>query len=144
MMRVYHSVFAAMVKILVSQQDRIAAKKKTRRGLSPARARVNRLVSRTLCVVLAVSVLATASPSARHTIASLARSSQMRVASWTSTNSLPTKLFRSVLEGYGRYENWLGANVAGKQRRLETMLVRCSRRDTPCSPAPDQFRLCRA
>ncbi|HEY2973413.1 MAG TPA: hypothetical protein VGJ48_12945, partial [Pyrinomonadaceae bacterium] len=117
MKRVYLSVFAAMVKILVSLQDRRAAKKKTRRGLSPARARVNRLLGRTLCVVLAVSLLATASPSARHTIAGLARSSQMRAASWTSTNSLPKKLFSSVIEGYGRYENWLGPNVAGKQRQ---------------------------
>ncbi len=117
MMRVYHSVFAAMVKSLAFLQNRLGANKKARRVPFPGRARVDRQVARALCVVLVVSLLATASPSARHTIAGLARESRVRLASWTSPNSLPTKLFRSLADSYGRYESWLSAHAAGRLRK---------------------------
>ena len=102
MMRVFHSMFAAVVKSFAFLQDRKAAKRKSRRVLSPAQTRVDRLVGRTLCVVFFVSLLATANSSARHAIAHLAHKSQIRVSSWTS--SLPTKLYRSLTGGDGRYE----------------------------------------
>src|SRR5882724_27801 len=114
MLRIYQSVFAVVVKNLAFLQDRIAAKKETRRLLFQRRASADRKVAQILCVVLVVSLLATSSPSAPSTIAGWAREGRLSVASWTSSNSLPTKLFRSVADGYGRYENWLRAHASGR------------------------------
>ncbi len=118
MMRVYPSVFAAVIRNVVFIRARLAAKEKTPRVLFPARLRVDRRkIIRTLSVVLVVSLLAAASPSARHTIAGLVRKSQSRVSSWTSSTSLSTKLSQTLADGYGRYENWLTARVTGKQHK---------------------------
>ena len=57
-------------------------------------------MAKALGCVLVVSLLATVSLSARHSIAGLARKSQISVASWTSSDSNPTKVFSSLADRY--------------------------------------------
>ncbi|MCM3870120.1 MAG: hypothetical protein ND895_05415, partial [Pyrinomonadaceae bacterium] len=88
--------------------------KKRLRLLFSGRDGVDRRVAKALGLVLVVSLLATVSLSARHTIAGLVRQSEVSVASWRRSESNPATLFRSLTERYGRYGKWHSAHATGK------------------------------
>ena len=116
MMRVYHSISAAMVKSLPFFQNRTGAGKKQSRVSARAGAAIHLRLVRTLCFVLAGSLLFISSSGAPQAIEGFAKDWQTSAAVWMRGNHMPGKPYRTLAQSYDRYEHWAIALASGGLR----------------------------
>ena len=94
MLRIYQSVFAAVVKSPSSAMHRSRASRQRYRVFATASA-VQRKLRGALCVALGVSLLITSTPASAQTIVSVVAESKASLAFWLRGNGLPSKLYRA-------------------------------------------------
>jgi YD repeat-containing protein len=119
MKRVYHSIFATVVRSLCFLKDRLAAKKEAYHVSLPGRFKLERQVAKALFIALVVSLLASSSPPALSTIARLVSEGRPGMASWLSPNKTFAKLFRDMADSYARYRSWVSPHALAKQHEIE-------------------------
>ena len=96
MMRVYDSVFAAVVSSCPSARRRSRASRQKYRIFLTASAAVHRNLRRTLCVALVVSLLITSTPASAQTFVSVIAESNASFAFWLRASRFPQKLYQSL------------------------------------------------
>jgi RHS repeat-associated protein len=94
MLRIYQSVFAAVVKSPSSAMHRSRASRQKDRVFATASAAVQRKLRGALCVALGVSLLITSTPASAQTIVGVVAESKASFAFWLRANGLPAKLYR--------------------------------------------------
>lgn len=125
MMHHFTRAFAVAANSLTILHRGIRSRQEAQRIVLRGAEAVERRLKRTrctLCVALMVLLFVSSTPSAPQTIVVLSREWQVSLASWVRQNQFPTKLYRSLLDRYGRYSSWTSFITTGNAENSRSIV----------------------